>query len=171
MKPQLELYGLDVSSWAIEIAKRYLDPVIFDLRVSSIERTPYPDAYFDIVTCASSMSYWENLVACFNEIHRILKPGGSAHLFEPQDLIDINEVDRTIRDNMQGKGWLRTNLAVAINRFALQRGSRIGLRLYSTSEIEGVVSQSMFNDHVTVERVTLQNLPIFMCVILRKVYE
>lgn len=169
MKPDLALYGLDISTKAIEIARGYFTPGEVNLSVGNIKKTTYPDDFFDIITCASSMSYWKNLVQCFNEIHRILKPGGSAHLFEPQQDIDIEEVERTIRINMQRSGWLRTTLAVAINKFALQRGNRIGLHLHSTSEVKALAHQSNFGNRVTVERVTLQNLPIFMQIILQKI--
>jgi ubiquinone/menaquinone biosynthesis C-methylase UbiE len=75
MRPALDLYGLDLSQHSIRRAERNLKELVLDLRVGSIEKTSYDDDTFDIVTCASSMSYWENPVACFNEVHRILKPG------------------------------------------------------------------------------------------------
>jgi ubiquinone/menaquinone biosynthesis C-methylase UbiE len=49
-----------------------------DLRVESIEETTFEDGFFDVVTCNASLSYWRHLSHCFNEIHRILKPGGGS---------------------------------------------------------------------------------------------
>lgn len=92
INPNINLYGLDLSAEAIQIAETFLDELDVDLSVGSIEQTKYPDNTFDIVTCNSSMSYWKNLITCYNEIYRILKPGGYAKLFEPQRDFEINEV-------------------------------------------------------------------------------
>ena len=92
MKPNLELYGLDISNAALQVAQRYLQGIQVDLREGSIEQTSYENDFFDTVTCNASMSYWKNPVSCFDEIYRILKPRGSAILFEPQKDIDLDEV-------------------------------------------------------------------------------
>lgn len=91
-QPGLALFGLDLSEAAIRNAERNLEGLDVDLRAGSIEDADYEDDFFDFVTCFSSMSYWENLVPCFDEIHRILKPGGAAQLVEPQKDVDIDEV-------------------------------------------------------------------------------
>lgn len=69
MRPDLELYGLDISSAAIRVAQRSLTGVEVDLREGSIENTTYDDVFFDIVTCNASMSYRKNPTSCFDEIH------------------------------------------------------------------------------------------------------
>ena len=167
-KPNLELYGLDLSFRSIQIARKYLEKRGVDLRVGSIEETPYPGDYFDIVTCHSSMSYWESLISCFNEIYRILKIGGSAQLFEPRKNIDIDEAVEIIRKNLEGESKLRIFLATNLNKYGLRKGNRLGLKLYSRSEIKKIVNQSDFGDQVSVEPVTIQNLPIFMQISLQK---
>jgi ubiquinone/menaquinone biosynthesis C-methylase UbiE len=169
--PDVELYGLDLSGAAIRNAKRNLEGLGADLRQGSIERTNYDDGYFDLVTCFSSMSYWNDLVHCFDEIHRILRPGGSARLVEPQEDIDIEEVVETIRSNLAEKSWLRRFLAVNLNRFGLKYGRKIGLRLYSISEMSSIVSKSHFGEGHSIERVSLQGLPIFMLISLMKAGE
>ncbi len=168
MEPNLELYGLDLSDASILVAKKNLKRLDVDLRVGSIENTSYEDNFFDWVTCNSSMSYWKNLKACFDEIYRILKPGGYTRLFEPQNDFDIDQVVKTIRENMAGKSWLRRTAAVALNKYALTRGQRVGLKLYSQVELEMVARQSQFGDHIEIERTTLQKLPIFLQITLRK---
>lgn len=168
MEPNLELFGLDLSEASILVARKNLKRVNVDLRVGSIENTSYEDDFFDRVTCHSSMSYWKNLRACFDEIYRILKPGGYARLFEPHNNFDIDQVVKTIRDNMAGKSWLRRTAAVALNKVALTRGQRVGLKLYSLEELEQVARQSRFGDHITIEKTTLQKLPIFLQITLMK---
>lgn len=168
LKPGVELYGLDVSDAAIHIAQKRLQDIEVDLRQGSIEHTSYPDNWFDIVTCHSSMSYWERPVACFDEIYRILRPGGAAVLLEPQKDINIGEVVETIRANMANASRLRRFAATQMHKWALTRGHKAGLRLYSVDELRKLATRSRFGDSHLVERVTLQNLPIFARITLTK---
>ena len=167
-RPDLELYGLDISGAAIRKARQNLDGIGVDLRVGSVENTDYESGYFDIVTCFSSMSYWSNLVSCYNEVYRILKPGGFAKLIEPQKDIDIEAVVETIEANLAGKSRFRRFMAVRLNKFALQRGRKIGLRLYGIDEIEVLASKTRFGGAHDIQKVTLQNLQIFMLISLMK---
>jgi ubiquinone/menaquinone biosynthesis C-methylase UbiE len=139
-----------------------------DLRVGGIEDAPYDDDFFDVVTCNASMSYWKNPVSCFDQIYRVLKPGGCAVLFEPQKDIDLEQVVETIRANLADESWLRRWAAVSLNKFGLRWGRTLGLKLYSLDELEGMTRQSQFGDCVSIERITLQNLPIFARIALTR---
>ncbi len=169
--PALELFGLDISKASIRIAQRTLEGIEVDLRVGSIESTTYENDFFDIATCNASMSYWENPGVCFDEIFRILKPGGSAALFEPQKEIDINEVVRIIKANLADKSWLRRFAATSLNKFGLRWGRTVGMKLYSVIELEAIARQSRFGSNFSVERTTLQNIPIFVRINLYKTQE
>ena len=168
IKPSLEPFGLDVSGAAINIARENLGEMEVDLREGSIEQTSYEDDFFDIVTCHSSMSYWENPVSCFDEIYRILKPGGSAILFEPQKDIDMDAVVETIRAKLADKSRVRRFLAVSMNKYGLRYGRKVGLQLYSTAELEELAARSQFGANHSIERVALQDLPIFVRITLTK---
>jgi ubiquinone/menaquinone biosynthesis C-methylase UbiE len=168
VQPGINLYGLDLSGEAIAIAKTYLADLDVDLRMGSIENTSFDDATFDIVTCNSSMSYWKNLVDCFDEIYRILKPGGQAVLFEPRKNIDIEGALVIIRRNMADESPMRRFLAVNINRFGLKWGRTLGLRLYSMEELEQICRQSRFGEQISITPETLLEIPIFMRVCLTK---
>lgn len=115
------------------------------------------------------MSYWEDPVACFNEVYRILKSGGTAIFFEPQQGVDVDEVVKTIRANLADASKVRQFAAVSLNKFALRRGDRVGLNLYSKDEILRIANQSRFTEHVSIEKTTLQNLPIFLRIRLTRV--
>ena len=168
LKPDLELFGLDVSENTIRIAGRYLAPHNVNYSVGSIEKTDFKNGFFNLVTCANSMSYWDNLKACFDEIHRILLPGGSAHLIEPRANIDVDLALETIRENLEGESLIRKFLAVNLNKFALRRGSSVGLHQYTRDEIIHISQESKFGSNVSAESFTLQNLPIFMHITLTK---
>jgi ubiquinone/menaquinone biosynthesis C-methylase UbiE len=166
--PELELFGLDISEASIDVAQKTLEKIDVDLQVGSIESTTYEDEFFDIVTCNVSMSYWENPRACFDEIFRVLKPGGIATLFEPQKEIDLDEVVQVIKENLADKSWLRKFVASNLNEFGLRWGRTLGLKLYSIEELEMMARESRFKNDFFVERVTLQNLPIFVQIHLNK---
>ncbi len=130
MAPHLDLYGLDLSAAAIQAAIKALVGLKVDFRAGSIDAAAYEDNFFDIVTCNASMSYWENPEECFNEIYRILKPGGQVMLFEPHEDIDIEEALNQIRQNMA-------------------EASRFGI-------------------NNSIEKTSLLNVPIFICIHLWK---
>ena len=168
INPEIELYGVDLSTAAIDIAKANLAGLPVDLRVESTEETSFADDFFDIVTCNSSMSYWENLVVCYDEIYRILAPGGSTRFFEPQKEIDLDEVVAIIKQNLADVSPIRRFLAASLNYVGLRWGRKIGLKLYAVEELEAHARQSKFGDSFSIERVTLQNLPIFARIQLTK---
>jgi SAM-dependent methyltransferase len=168
LAPGTALYGLDLSKNAIRTAKKALKGLDMDLRAGNIARTNYPDDYFDIVTCNASMSYWEEPVACFDEIHRILTPGSQAVLFEPHRDIDIDAALDHIRENMKDKGPLRRWGAVQLNRYGLKRGNRLGIELYSISELKDLVRSSRFGEDHAIKETALLGIPIFVCIRLWK---
>ena len=168
LQPGMELYGLDLSAAAIKSAEKHLSGLGFDFRVGSIEKTDYVNDFFDIVTCNASMSYWQKMVQCFNEIHRILKPQGVAIFTEPHKDIDIDAALAKIKETMKDKSPIRRFLAVNLNKFGLRRGGSVGMKLYTIGEIEDMANQSLFGKHYDVEKISLQNLPIFLKITLQK---
>lgn len=168
LHPSIELFGIDLSSAAIDAANRSIADLEPDLRVGSIERTTYPDDFFDVVTCNSSMSYWDNPLNSFNEIYRILKSGGDVKLFEPHQDIDLERALDQIRENMADKSPLRRWGAVQFNKFALERGSKFGLNLYTRDELLEISRKSGFGVNSSVDHVSLLDIPIFVCIHLWK---
>jgi ubiquinone/menaquinone biosynthesis C-methylase UbiE len=166
--PLFELFGIDLSTEAIKIGKENLAGIEVNLRAERIEKTSFDDAYFDLVTCHSSMSYWKNLILCFDEIHRILKPGGKAVLFEPRKNIDIDAAVEIIQKRLENAGKLRRFFAINLNKYGLRWGSKLGLRLYSMVELERIIQASRFVNQVSIEPETLQDIPIFMKIVLQK---
>jgi SAM-dependent methyltransferase len=168
LRPEVALFGLDLSAAALRVARRHLKGTGADLRQGSIEQTPYDDDFFDVVTCNASMSYWHNPVSCFDEIYRILKPGAAAVLFEPQRDVDVDQMAATLRANLADKSPLRRFAAVSLNKYAFRHGHKLGLKLYSLAELTDLARRSRCGLSASVERVTLQNLPIFAQITLPK---
>ncbi len=168
LAPGLDLYGLDLSRAAIRAASKALTGLKVDLRAGNISDTSYEDDFFDVVTCNASMSYWENPRDCFNEIYRILKPGGEVLLFEPHEGIEIEAALDQIRKNMADKSRLRRWGAVQLNKFGLKRGASVGMKLYSIDELKQLAAKSRFGEYHSVKETSLMNIPIFVCIHLWK---
>jgi len=168
LQPSIGLFGIDLSAPAIDAAKKAIGVLKPDLRVGSIEKTTYPDDLFDVVTCNSSMSYWDNPIICFNEIYRISKPGSVVKLFEPRQNIDLEGALDQIRKLMADKSLLRRWGAVQLNKFVLKRGSKVGLNLYTGDDLLELTQASNFGENSSVDHVSLLDIPIFVCIHLWK---
>lgn len=168
LQPSIGLFGIDLSAAAVETANQAIGDLTPDLRVGSIEKTTYLDDFFDVVTCNSSMSYWDNPLVCFNEIYRILKPGGVVKLFEPHQDIDLEGALDQIRENMADKPPLRRWGAVQMNKFGLKRGNKVGLNLYTRDDLLELARVSSFGENSAVDFISLLDIPIFVCVHLWK---
>ena len=85
----------DISPSSLEIIKKryseYQNNLI--VQVADIEKLPFEENYFDVVTSAGSLSYGDNKIV-MNEINRILKPGG---IFICVDSLNDNPIYRLNR--------------------------------------------------------------------------
>lgn len=159
--PQIRLYGLDIAETMVERARSVLEGVDVDLRVGTIERTDYPSGFFDVVTCTTSLYLWDEPVACLAEIHRILRPGGRAYLYEVYQDVDHDAVREKLRENLRGENLLR--------RLLLPWLLRDQLRItYSLEDYRRLLDRSVFAGGYRVERITLGNLPMWVRLELEK---
>ena len=73
--------GVDLAQTAIDLARKNfeLNGVTADeLRVANGEELPFPDASFDVVYGHGVIQYTANAPQLIREMHRVLKPGGTA---------------------------------------------------------------------------------------------
>ncbi len=78
--------GVDVSALHVEFARRVALGMGFEnvhFEEGSAEHLEFPDESFDIVLCSDVVEHLENPKACFAEIHRVLKSGGTAIVTTP----------------------------------------------------------------------------------------
>ncbi|MCX7928823.1 MAG: class I SAM-dependent methyltransferase [Patescibacteria group bacterium] len=68
------VYGIDLSKEAIKYAKKRN----INVKIGSVTKIPYPNNYFDIVTCIDVINLAEvdNEQKALSEIFRVLKPNG-----------------------------------------------------------------------------------------------
>ncbi len=78
--PKLAVLGLDQSERMIELSSAGAGEAGIADRVAfikgSADAIPYPEASFDLVVSTLSLHHWGDPVAVFNEISRVLRPGG-----------------------------------------------------------------------------------------------
>ncbi|KMY65874.1 methyltransferase [Desulfocarbo indianensis] len=97
----------------------------------SSDSIPLPDASVDLAVSRGSVFFWENLEASFQEIHRVLAPGGIAYIgggFGSSRLKEgaIQKWEAEKGDSSQWKENIRRNIgpdAPRKYREALQRAS------------------------------------------------
>ena len=73
-----KVYGSDCSKDMVEYSKEVNRDFITQERVSIVEgfvdKTTFPDNFFDLVTAVETYYFWSSLPSAFQEIRRILKP-------------------------------------------------------------------------------------------------
>jgi len=82
-----QISALDDNRSSVEAARRYVDRegVAVRVRQGDYSAMPFPDERFDRVVCRTSIHNFSGLLEVLNEIHRVLKPGGSALIVDVQD--------------------------------------------------------------------------------------
>ena len=77
--PEGMVYGIDISEESVvkakNVNKQLLNKQVF-VRQGSADSLPWEDQKFDVVTAVETVYFWPNLPQCFQEVKRVLKPGG-----------------------------------------------------------------------------------------------
>ena len=82
----LKSYGIDISQKAVDAARAsasksgLANALQFD--VGDVCSLPYVDEFFDLIISTFSLHHWPDKAAGLNEIHRVLKPGGEAWIYD-----------------------------------------------------------------------------------------
>ena len=73
--------GIDYSPVSVEKARKVNRAAIAEGRCSvlqgSVADMAFTDDWFDVVTAFETVYFWPDLPQCFQEIYRVLKPGGT----------------------------------------------------------------------------------------------
>ena len=77
--PDGKAYGMDISAESVakarNVNKRLLGSQVF-VEQGSADSLPWEDQKYDVVTAVETVYFWPNLPQCFQEVKRVLKPGG-----------------------------------------------------------------------------------------------
>lgn len=77
--PNGKVYGIDISEESVikarNVNKRLLGSHVF-VEQGSADSLPWENRKFDVVIAVETVYFWPNLPQCFQEVKRVLKPGG-----------------------------------------------------------------------------------------------
>jgi ubiquinone/menaquinone biosynthesis C-methylase UbiE len=160
---QIDLYGLDVSSSMLELARLHLREINnIDLRVGNIIKTEYQDDFFDCIVCSGSFYNWDKPTVGLNEIFRILKSGKTAYLFESKKDYNRDFLDSRLQENLKDYGFIRKT----ISKYFLRKQLRM---TYSIAEFDEIIKQTKFEGSYHIQEIELGNLPIWLKIELKKI--
>ena len=76
------LAGIDLTPRAVELTRARLacEGLPADVRVANAEALPFPDGSFDLVYSWGVLHHTPNPAAAVREVHRVLRPGGTARI-------------------------------------------------------------------------------------------
>jgi ubiquinone/menaquinone biosynthesis C-methylase UbiE len=84
--PALGLVGVDVSPAMVAQAQKNIAGAgasgRIEVRQGSAEQLPFPDGSFDVVVSTGSIHHWRDPVAGLDEVHRVVRPGGWALMYD-----------------------------------------------------------------------------------------
>ncbi len=161
LNPKIELFGIDISTGMIDIAKTNLLYINVDLRQGNINRTNYNNDFFDIITCTGSFYLWNAPIEGLNEIHRILKPNKTAVLFETHKEYDEQKLKEGIKKNLSKEGFFNRKIVPYFLKKQLKM-------TYDIIELTNLLDKSLFKDNFSINKITLANLPIWLKIDLKK---
>lgn len=83
---KIELVGVDISEAMVVLARRNMVQEglgsTIELEVAAAESLPFPPHAFDIVVSTGSLHHWKDPVTALNEVHRVLRGGGTALIYD-----------------------------------------------------------------------------------------
>jgi SAM-dependent methyltransferase len=103
MTVQGKVHGIDYSEESVAASRRYNAEAIRAGRVeigqADVEKLPFPDNAFDLVTGVETHFWWADIAAALREVRRVLKPGGTlmliAEVYKGADSLASRLCERT----------------------------------------------------------------------------
>jgi ubiquinone/menaquinone biosynthesis C-methylase UbiE len=84
--PEMRVTGLDLSETMVEMAAENAKAYGLSERVrfkkGDAAEMPFEDGSFDLIVSSGSLHHWDEPARIFDEVHRVLRPGGSALIFD-----------------------------------------------------------------------------------------
>jgi len=114
-RPDVRYTGIDVSSYAIDFARRFalgdkeIAGITFSL-ANATEGIGEPPASFDAVICGEVLEHVDDPGVLLSELHRVIKPQGRAFVTTVVFAANIDHVflfesAQQIRDLLSARGW------------------------------------------------------------------
>lgn len=128
--------GLDISRSFVRMAADNARKagVRVDFEHGDAADLPFPAAQFDFVVCRAAFKNFTRPLAALNEMHRVLKGGGTALI------IDLRKdfSPQAVSDYVRGRGWFSAAMIKLIFAMMLKK------RAYTKEAVMDLVSESQF---------------------------
>ena len=133
-----QVAALDISKSFVRMARENASRagVAIDVRHGNAAAMPFADASFDLVVCMAAFKNFSDPAGALDEMHRVLKPGGQASIYDLRKDAALQDIDAEIRD-MHLSTW-NALLTRWIFRFGLLKSA------YTREQLERMAAQSRF---------------------------
>lgn len=74
--PSIRITATDINSDMLSLARKNQNDSTIDFQLADIQELPFPDHSFDLVLCQYGLMFLPDKKKGFNEVFRVLKPGG-----------------------------------------------------------------------------------------------
>lgn len=137
--------GVEISQDFVEIEKRNAKEagVCVDFRQGNASALPLADNAYDSVVCSAAFKNFKEPLIALNEMHRVLKPGGTALILDMNHEATKEDIDAEIKQSGM-KGFDRFFVKLSFKTF-LKNGA------YTKEGFEELITKSAFSRHEIVK--------------------
>jgi ubiquinone/menaquinone biosynthesis C-methylase UbiE len=135
---RVHVTGLDISRTFVEIARENARQagVAVEFRQGDVAKMPWVTASFDLIVCQAAFKNFSQPLIALEEMHRVLRSGGTAVIQDLSKDASSAEIDREV------KGMKLSLLNTFVTKLAL--GTMLRRRAYSPAQFERLVAESPF---------------------------
>jgi ubiquinone/menaquinone biosynthesis C-methylase UbiE len=133
-----DIVGLDISETFVGMATDYarIAGVLVDFRHGNASAMPFDSGTFDFIYCRAAFKNFSEPVAALGEMHRVLKPGGTALIVDLRKDASASDIDGAVQE--MGLGPINSMLTKWIFKHSLIK------RAYLEEDFNRMASQTPF---------------------------
>jgi ubiquinone/menaquinone biosynthesis C-methylase UbiE len=130
--------GLDISRTFVEIAAKHAlgAGVTVDFRQGNVANMPFDSASFDLVVCQAAFKNFPQPVRALDEMHRVLRAGGTAVIQ------DLSKNASTVEIEQEVRAMKLSRFNAFMTKFVLV--TLLRRRAYAPAQFKRVVAESAF---------------------------
>jgi ubiquinone/menaquinone biosynthesis C-methylase UbiE len=130
--------GLDISRSFVQMARENARKAGLDINFQegNASAMPFADASFDFAFCQAAFKNFSDPVGAISEVHRVLRPGGTALIVDMRRDASRQDIEREVRG--MRLGWINEVLVGWTFRTMLLKSA------YSTREMQAMIARTPF---------------------------
>jgi ubiquinone/menaquinone biosynthesis C-methylase UbiE len=138
---QYKIVGVDISKDFVEIARKNAKEAGVDVEFhqGNAAGLPFSDDMFQFIICTAAFKNFKEPLKALQEMHRVLKPGGTALIVDMNRNISDQEIE-SLTTNMGVKGGEALFMKLTFKHF-LRKGA------YSKDEFNNLISKTEFKEY------------------------